>query len=212
MVEQHHVDEAKIDIIPHGSLGFYRAWDGEMISEQDHHVLFFGRIREYKGLKYLIEAEPLITARVPEARIVIAGEGEPFEKYERMMINQDHFIVHNYRIPDEMVARLFQEACIIALPYIEASQSGVLAVAYAFGKPVVSTAVGGIPEALEHGQTGYLVPPRDSRRLAEAIVALLQDSELRGEMGRKALEKAERELSWRDIARRTLRVYEQATV
>jgi glycosyltransferase involved in cell wall biosynthesis len=109
-----------------------------------------------------------------------------------------------------MIARLFQEASIVALPYVEASQSAVLAIAQAFGKPVVATAVGGIPEVVEHGETGYLVPPRDSYSLAEAIVTLLQDPGLRQEMGHKALQKAESELSWPHIARKTLRVYDQA--
>lgn len=210
MLEERRVAEDKIHVIPHGSYNFYKAWSNEEVSERDNVILFFGRIWEYKGLRYLIEAEPLITSQVPDARIVIAGEGEPFEEYERMMVNKEHFIVHNYRIPDEMVARLFQEASVVALPYIEASQSGVLAIAYAFGKPVVATTVGGIPEVLDHGQTGYLVSPRDPHGLAEAIVTLLQNQNLRKEMGRKALERAESELSWQGIARKTLSVYQRA--
>jgi glycosyltransferase involved in cell wall biosynthesis len=210
LVDVHQVPEDKIHIIPHGSYDFYKVWASDQIAEQPNTILFFGRIWEYKGLQHLIEAEPLITSQVPDARIVIAGHGEPFEKYERLMVNRNHFIVHYRYIPDEMVARLFQEASIVALPYTEASQSGVLAIAFAFGKPVVATAVGGIPEVVEHEETGYLVPPRDSHSLAEAIVALLQDHDLRKKMGRKALEKAESELSWSSIARKTLQVYQKA--
>ena len=211
MIDLHHLPENKVHTIPHGSYDFYTAWATDQIVERPNNILFFGRIWDYKGLQYLIEAEPLITSQVPGAKIVIAGEGEAFEKYERMMVNRDHFVVHNYRIPDEMVASLFQQASVIVLPYIEASQSGVLAIAYAFGKPVVATAVGGIPEALNHGETGYLVPPRNSQALAEAIISLLQDSNLRKEMGSRALEKAESELSWSSIAHKTLEVYQQAT-
>ena len=86
----------------------------------------------------------------------------------------------------------------------------MLAIAYSFGKPVVATAVGGIPEVVDHGETGFLVPPRDPHHLAEAIVTLLQDDDLRRRMGRRAREKAESELSWPSIARRTLEVYRQA--
>jgi glycosyltransferase involved in cell wall biosynthesis len=204
------VSKGRIHVIPIGSYGLYRAWVGDEVSERPGTILFFGRIWEYKGLQYLIQAEPLITQHVPNAQIVIAGRGEPFEKYERKMINKDHFVVHNHYIPDEMVARLFREASVVALPYIEASQSAVLAIAYAFGKPVVASAVGGIPEVLEHGQTGYLVPPRDPQTLAEAIVTLLQDHALRQKMGSQALERAESQLSWPSIARRTLEVYRAA--
>jgi len=203
--------DGRLHVVPIGALDFYKAWDSEETdAEESPTILFFGRIWPYKGLQYLIEAEPLITSRVPEARIVIAGCGEPFEKYERMMVNRDHFIVHNYRIPNKMVASLFQQASVVVLPYVEASQSGVVAVAYAFGKPVVASAVGGVPEMVDHGQTGYLVPPSDSRGLAEAVVTLLKDRRLREQMGRQALEKAKSELSWHTIARQTLRVYQQA--
>jgi starch synthase len=210
LVDEHHVADDKVHVIPIGAYDLHRTWVGKSASEQESTVLFFGRIWEYKGLQYLIEAEPLITAQVPDAKIVIAGYGESFEKYERLMVNRDRFVVHNYYIPDEMVASLFQEASVVALPYIEASQSAVVAIAYAFGKPVVATAVGGIPEVVEHGETGYLVSPRDAHGLAEAIVDLLQDHELRQKMGSKALEKARSELSWSSIARKTLHVYEKA--
>jgi glycosyltransferase involved in cell wall biosynthesis len=210
LVNEWGAPEGKIQVIPIGSYELYGGWASDSNHEQTNTILFFGRIWEYKGLQYLIEAEPLITRQVPDARIVIAGEGESFEKYEHMMIHKDHFIVHNYHIPDKMVARLFQEASVVALPYIEASQSAVLAIAYAFGKPVVATSVGGIPEVVDHGETGYLVPPRDPQALAEAIVTLLQDHDLRQRMGRRALEKAQSELSWSSIARKTLQVYQKA--
>lgn len=210
MTDRLGVPEHKLHVIPIGSYNLYNAWLSDDVSEHPYTILFFGRIWEYKGLQYLIEAEPLITQQVPEARIVIAGQGESFEKYERLMVNRDRFVVHNYYIPDEMVARLFQEASIVVIPYVEASQSAVLAIAYAFGKPVVATTVGGIPEAVEHEQTGYLVPPRDSDSLAEAVVTLLQDHDLRRKMGRQALKKAETEFSWSSVAGKTLEVYKQA--
>jgi alpha-maltose-1-phosphate synthase len=210
MVAEHSIDAGRIAVIPLGALGLYRAWAGDETAEQENLVLFFGRISEYKGLRYLIEAEPLISTQVPSMRIVIAGEGEPFSRYERMMIHRDRFIVYNHYIPDEQVASLFQQASVVVLPYLEASQSGVAAVACAFGKPVVATTVGGLPEMIDDGRTGCLVPPRDATRLAEAVVGLLKNSELRREMGCRARDKADANLSWPAIARQTLGVYEQA--
>jgi alpha-maltose-1-phosphate synthase len=211
LVNEAGVSAHKVNVIPLGAYDLYRNWTGSDIHEQTNTILFFGRIWEYKGLQFLIEAEPLITQQVPNARIVIAGEGESFEKYERLMVHKDRFLVHNYYIPDEMIARLFQEASIVVLPYIEASQSAVLAIAYAFGKPVIATPVGGIPEVLENGKTGYLVPPRDAQSLAKAVITLLQNPELRKEMGRNALEKARSDLSWSSIAHTTLQVYQKAS-
>ncbi len=210
MIEGSGAPASKIQVIPIGAYSLLRAWRSDRPTDEAPTILFFGRIWDYKGLQYLIEAEPLITQQAPDARIVIAGQGESFDKYEQMMVHKERFIVHNYYIPDEMVARLFETASVVALPYIEASQSAVLAIAYAFGKPVVASAVGGIPEVVQHGETGLLVPPRDTSALAEAIVTLLQDRDLREKMGRKAREKAESELSWATIARQTLRAYRLA--
>ena len=89
-------------------------------------ILFFGRIWEYKGLEYLIKAEPLITKEVLDAKIIIAGTGENFKKYEEMMVHRDKFIVYNYRTPYKEGEELFQRCSVVVLPYIEAPQSGVV--------------------------------------------------------------------------------------
>lgn len=199
-----------VHVIPIGTYDFYRSFTSTDHPERPNTILFFGRIWGYKGLMHLIQAEPRITQAIPDARIVIAGQGEDFGRYERAMVNPAHFEVHNYRIPNDKVSELFQSASVVVLPYVEASQSGVIPVAYAFGKPVVATAVGGIPDIVEDGLTGLLVPPADPDSLAEAIVDLLKDDEARLKMGHRAREKAEKELSWASVAERTLRVYKEA--
>ncbi len=177
------------------------------VHEDNHLILFFGRIWEYKGLEYLIRAEPLITAQVPNARIVIAGQGEDFARYRRMMIHPESFIVYNEYIPYEKRAELFRRASVVVLPYIEASQSGIIPIAYTFEKPVVATTVGGLPEMVEHGRTGYLVPPRDERALADAIVRLLRDKTLRHQLGVNGKRKIDTEFSADSVAKKTLAVY-----
>jgi glycosyltransferase involved in cell wall biosynthesis len=177
------------------------------VQEDDHQILFFGRIWEYKGLEYLIRAEPLISAQVPEAQIVIAGRGEDFARYRRLMVHPERFTVYNEYVPEAKCAELFRRASVVALPYIDASQSAVIPVAYTFGKPVVATTVGGLPELVEHGRTGYLVPPRDERALADALVRLLLDPKLRRELGANGKRKADTECSPKAVARLTLEVY-----
>ncbi len=210
LLNQYGCQPERVHVIPIGAYDFYRTCTSSIQPEKSNTILFFGRIWGYKGLQYLIKAEPLITQAIPDARIIIAGHGEPFEKYQQAMVNPQHFEIHNYRIPDEMVADFFQSASVVVLPYTEASQSGVIPIAYAFGKPVVATRIGGIPDVVDHGQTGYLVPPKDSSSLAQAVITLLQNQQTRLEMGRKALEKVENELSWSSIARKTQRVYQSA--
>lgn len=173
-------------------------------------VLFFGRIWQYKGLEYLIRAEPLITQHAPNTRIIIAGEGEDFARYRQMMTHPDRFLVHNTFISDHDRSALFARASIVALPYIEASQSGVVPLAYSFSKPVVATTVGGLPDVIDDGKTGFLVPPRDEHALANAVVRLLADNDLRQQMGRNGRHKMDTEYSPAAVARQTLDVYRQA--
>ena len=198
-----------IHVVPHIALGDDTAQSH--IREEDHLILFFGRIWEYKGLEYLIRAEPLITAQVPEARIVIAGQGEDFRRYRRMMVHPERFVVHSEYVSDSKRAELFRRASVVVLPYIEASQSGVIPVAYTFSKPVVATTVGGLPEMVEDGRTGYLVPPRDEKALADAIVRLLRDGELRHRLGASGKRKVDTECCPAVVAQLTLAVYRSAT-
>jgi glycosyltransferase involved in cell wall biosynthesis len=208
MVRQLNGAAENISLMPHIQIG--QELVSPMPREDEHLILFFGRIWEYKGLEYLIRAEPLISARVPDVRIMIAGQGEEFSRYARMMVHPERFIVHNEFISEERTAEYFRRASVVVLPYTEASQSGVIPLAYSAAKPVVATTVGGLPEMVEHGRTGYLVPPRNEKSLADALVRLLLDGNLRREMGANGKRKVELECSPDDIALKTLEVYVRA--
>ena len=213
MVKEFNVPGEKVHAIHIGEhqVAPFKKYERADIEEDGNLILFFGRIYEYKGLEYLIKAEPLITKEIPDARIVIAGAGEDFKKYEDMMGNRrDRFIVHNYHIPYKEGAELLQRSSVVVLPYIDASQSGVVPTAYGFKKPVVVTDVGSVPEAVEEGKTGFIVPPRDSEALARAVIRLLRDEKLRRQMGENAYRKLKEDFSWDGIALRTVEVYEKA--
>jgi glycosyltransferase involved in cell wall biosynthesis len=198
----------RIDVIPHIAIG--RPHVVPHAVEEPDTVLFFGRIWDYKGLSYLIEAEPLVSREMPDVRIVIAGEGDEFERYRRMMVHPDRFIVHNHYISASMMAELFAQASIVVLPYTEATQSGVIPVAYSFAKPVVATRTGALPEMVDEGATGLLVPPRNARALASAVMKLLREPALRRAMGEAGRRKLDAECSPEVVARQTLAVYRRA--
>ena len=214
MMKEYNLPDEKVHVIPIGEheVAPFKKYEREDIKEDGNFILFFGSIWKYKGLEYLIKAEPLITKEVPDAKIIIAGTGEDFKKYEKMMINRDNFVVHNYRIPYKEGAELLQRCSVVVLPYIDASQSGVIPTAYGFKKPVVVTNVGSIPEIVDDGITGFIVPPKNPEALADAIVKLLKDNNLRKQMGENAYKKLKTDLSWDKIAEKTIRVYKKAIV
>lgn len=199
----------KIAVIPHGDYSFFTKYRKNTLPEKNC-ILFFGRIIQYKGLEYLIKAVPLISKEIPSIKIIIAGAGN-FSEYQKLIdsVSNCHFEVHNYVIPNEMVAELFERAELLILPYLEATQSGPLHIAYAFKKPVVCTNVGALPEVVENGKTGLIVPPEDIETLAEAIIKLLKDDGLRKKMGDNAHRKMKEEMSWEIIADKTIEVYKE---
>ena len=195
-----NVDPQLVFDILHMKYSFYRHWEKPGIQEQHNNALFFGSIWEYKGLRYLMEAEPYLSEALEGFTITIAGKGEDLTKYKRYMIDPKNYEVINDFIPDEDVAGLFQKASVVVLPYTDASQSGVVPLAFAFGKPVVVTRVGSIPELVDQGEDGLIVEPRDSLALAEAIITNLKDPALKKRMSERAQLKAETELAWSRVA------------
>ena len=137
-------------------------------------MLFFGHVRPYKGLKCLVEALPLVVEKVPSLYLLIVGEfWEDRELYEEEIsgygLEEKVRIVDSY-VPNEDVARYFCATDLVVLPYESATASGILQIAYAFSRPVVTTTVGGLPDVVADGETGYLVPPGDPSALAGSIV------------------------------------------
>lgn len=198
----------RIDVVPlieigHGSPPHNR-------QTQAPEVLFHGRIWAYKGLEHFIRAQPLVNAQVPEARFVIAGEGEDLTPYRAMMSDPDKFEVHNEFVSFEKREELVGRAAVVVLPYLEATQSGVIPVAYTHAKPVVATAVGGLPEQVDDGVTGFLVAPGDTAAIADRVIRLLQDPSLRKSMGEQGRIKLQREWSAGIVAEQTVPVYRKA--
>src|SRR5437868_5764195 len=168
------------------------------------------RKKHHFGWKCLRGAALIKLSCTPGTWILIAGQGEDFERYRRMMKNPERFLVDNEYISELRAQEYFQRASVVVLPYIEASQSGVIPLAYSAGKPVVATEVGGLPEMVEHGRTGLLVPPRDAAQLADAVVRLLLDRKLRRRMGMCGKAKIAEECSPELVAQKTIDVYRRA--
>jgi D-inositol-3-phosphate glycosyltransferase len=145
------------------------------------YILFFGLIRDYKGLDLLLEAMADERIRERKIRLLVAGEFySNEEKYRRLITESgltETVIIHDRYIPDNQVADYFNAADLVAQPYKSATQSGVTQIAYHFHKPMLVTHVGGLPEMVPHGKVGYVCAPEPAE-----IAAALDDFYRAGRM------------------------------
>jgi starch synthase len=202
------VPSDRIHYVPLGPRTAFLRWSSSQVPEEPGTVLFFGRINQHKGLEYLVRAQPIIARQIPQARIVIAGHGKDLERCLEMIDDHAGFEIHDGFVPGNAAPGFFQRASVVAMPYISATTSGILMTAYVFAKAVVATCVGSLPEYVQDGVTGLLVPPADVEQLANAIVRLLLDHGLRQRMGQNAKRWADELQS--EIAVQTLNAYERA--
>jgi glycosyltransferase involved in cell wall biosynthesis len=186
----------KIDVIPHPLFSFYDRFAGNSsLGPAPHSILFFGRITEYKGLDVLIQAFHTLRNRWPGLSLKIVGEGDT-SLYRGQIDGASNVTVVNRWVDDAEVPEIFQSASIVVLPYVSASQSGVIPVAANFGCAVVATNVGAIPEQIQDGETGLLVEPGSAGALASAIEHLLADDGLRQRVAGQLARKTKATANW----------------
>ena len=211
------IPEEKIIRIPHGILGSFK--DGMVTQEDareklklpldDKIILFFGNIREYKGLDVMLEAFSYVIDEVNNVLLVIAGF--PWAKWEKYgeLIEKNN-LSKNIKlflefIPSGEAKYFYYASDLVALPYREfMSQSGAGAVALAFEKPLIVTDVGGLPELVK--DKNFVVEPNNPRALAEEILLVLGDDELLKKLSEDSRDLAE-EYSWDKIAEKTMELY-----
>jgi len=206
------VPPTRIDVAPLGVYDVLREWASGPVTRASRTVLFAGRIAPYKGLDVLYAAAPRVAERVANVRIVVAGRAiDGYEPPRPPPLPNGGLVevIAGY-VANEHLARLHSEATVVACPYHDATQSGVILTAYAFGTPVVASAVGGLPEYVEDGTSGLLVPPGDPGVLADAIVRVLADGVLRERLQDGAAAARDGRLGWPRIADLILESYRAA--
>ncbi len=165
-------------------------------------ILFFGRISHYKGLDTLLEAMPSVWERRPEVTLTVAGAG-PLPDVGSLGDKRIE-LLHEH-VPEAAVPALFAAATCVALPYRQASQSGVGAESKKFGRAIVATEVGGLPELVDRG-CGRLVPPEDPAALAGALLEVIETPGLAERLSRGAADSAA-DSDWNAVASMTLEAY-----
>jgi L-malate glycosyltransferase len=166
----------------------------------------------HKGQRHLIEAAAMVIQKVPDARFVIAGEGELRLALERQIKEhhlEKHVFLAGFRPDILSVHKAFD---IFVMSSVTEGLGTSLLDAMACGKPIVATTAGGMPEVVADGRTGMLVPPRDHGALADAIVRLLTDQTLRADMGAAGLARVRTKFSAERMVQDTLDVYRRVAM
>ena len=218
------VDSKRTHIIPHGNSGWllkYFPQDRDWSALRQRYglkpgqpvIVFFGLLAPSKGIQDLLDAFALVR-KSSNAKLLIAGYPTKYfdmEELKQKIVDlelTDHVVLDTRYIPLDDVGGLMGLATVAVYPYRSSTQSGALQVAYTFGRPVVATAVGGLPEAVEHGRSGFLVPTNSPLELAESILKLVTNHELAKVMGEYSRHLSETRFSWKTVAQKIVKVYE----
>ncbi|WP_092328942.1 glycosyltransferase family 4 protein [Butyrivibrio sp. YAB3001] len=144
------------------------------IKSDEKILLFFGFVRKYKGLDYLIKAMPEVKKNLSDCRLLVVGDfGDDKDEYLGLIKDgdvSDVIDIYDGYIPDKDVEKFFAACDVVVLPYVSATQSGIVQIAYGFDKPVIATNVGGLPDVVTDGETGLLVSAQDSMAFAKAVI------------------------------------------
>ena len=142
------------------------------------YILFFGLIRDYKGLDLLLRAFADGRLRNKKTKLIVAGEfysnAELYEQLERDLDIAEHIVWYKEFIPADQVRYFFATADLVAQPYKTATQSGITQIAYHFERPMLVTDVGGLAEIVPHGKVGYVVKP-EADAIADALVDFIDN-------------------------------------
>jgi glycosyltransferase involved in cell wall biosynthesis len=205
---RHHLEASNIVVARLGVYSVFREWAPAPVRADAPTVMFFGRVSPYKGLDVFYEAAALIARRMPGVRFVVAGR--PVEGYTPpappRLEGSSVEVLHRYLTSAE-TAQLFRSAGVVVCPYRDATQSGVVLTAYAFGVPVVATAVGGMPEYVVPEETGLLVPVGDAAAVADAVCRILSDAAFADRLREGTAAAESGNLSWRHTASVLLDTY-----
>jgi glycogen(starch) synthase len=212
MAEELGIAAERIRVMPLGIGGVGQP----SVPREPKTIVYLGRLEQRKGTTDLLKAVPLVLSDHPDARFVLIGADRahcPGGRTHAQYLEQDfppavrEHVTLAGRLPDEQVQLWLQRATIFAAPSLYESFGLVFLEAMRWGTPVIGTTAGAIPEVLEDGKSGILVPPQQPSELAAAISALLANPERRQALGDQGRRRAETEFSPDTMAARTVALY-----
>ncbi|MDI6704371.1 MAG: glycosyltransferase family 4 protein [bacterium] len=200
------ISSCKITVIPNGvNLQNFKPRKRDKVGFQ---LLWVGRLIEEKGVVFLIEALKWVNEEIPHTKLILIGEGELKERLKRL---SRHLALYNVdfmgEVSHSVISGYMESADLFILPSLQEGLPLALLEAMAMGLPVIATSVGGIKDVVIHEKTGILIPPKKPRLLAEKIIYLLKDEDLRKKIGENGRRRVEEHFTWDRIVKDTSRVY-----
>lgn len=192
------VDKNKIHVLPHFDYRYMLDLDSKFYPDAvDGYVLLFGKIKPYKGIDVFLKASHIVRKNLGDNfKVIIAGKGDmSFLNQVFSSEDKEYIQVLNRYISDSEISTLLRNARFLVLPYLDASQSGVIPLSYTFSKPVIVSNVGSIAEYVESGKTGMIFEVGNVNQLANCMTAMFQDIATCVQMGKNAHEKMTKEMS-----------------
>lgn len=205
------VPREKIRVVHNGiDTDMFRGLDGER-KERGHLIIVANTTDRKKGVVYLLRALQLLREEM-DVKLTIVDRGAPDNEYTPALVSRyglDGSAVFTGRVSLEELVKCYARAEIAVVPSLYEGFSIPAAEAMACGLPVVATTAGALPEVVENGRSGILVPPQDAGALARAIKRLLENKSLRQAMGEEGRRRVERHFTWEEAARKTLEIYRE---
>ncbi|MDD5749188.1 MAG: glycosyltransferase family 4 protein [Patescibacteria group bacterium] len=202
------VADEKIQLIPNG-VDFSKVPQG--IIQEKNKVVCLARLSWEKGLDYLVKAWPGVISQVPEAKLVLVGEGDKRKEIEDLIkeLNIAGSVELKGALPHQEALEQLASAEVFICPSLAEGLGIVFIEAQACGAPVIGTRVGGIPDVIQDNENGLLVEAKNSEQITEAIVKLLKDEELRKQLSARASVSV-RKYDWQPIIDQVRELYERA--
>lgn len=187
------------------------------LAESTKVILFFGHIKEVKGLDLLLRAMPAIAAAVPNVVLLIGGRPwkTEFSRYEAMMDElgiRERCIAHIRYISDEEMPLYYGAADVVALPYRRIYQSAVVLLAMSYGKAVLASDLPAMTDLIRDGENGLLFRQGSHEDLAQKLIAILRDDAMREQVAAQGFNYVRQHFDWSQIGAETAKLYEDALV
>jgi glycosyltransferase involved in cell wall biosynthesis len=199
VIKKYNVSDDKVYSIVHWNYNFFKDNFSKWWIVEKNTFLFFGRIVDYKWLDLLLDSLRIVKKTIPDFRLIIAWPWSLDKYWSKIEWLKDNIDIYNYNIEPEEAYKYFEKSEFVVLPYLDATWSGVIPVAYAFSKAVLVTDVWELASVVWNSETGFIIEWKGVEQLSQKIIVMLKDKSKVMKMWKEWRKFTEQKLSWNTI-------------